>query len=41
MSGHRIFNSQIKGEIQGRNANIGGTMFKRAPIFTHVSSERQ
>jgi len=23
--------------LQGRNANIGGAMMKRAPIFTHVN----
>ena len=27
-------------EPQGRNANLAGTMFKRAPIFSHTPSER-
>ena len=28
-------------EPQGRNANLAGTMFKRAPIFTHVQPDKQ
>ena len=28
-------------EPQGRNANLAGSMFKRAPIFTHIAPEKQ
>ena len=40
MSNNRIY-AGSRYEPQGRNANLAGTMFKRAPIFNHTPNERQ
>ncbi len=41
MSGNRIFGSVKGADPQGRSATLAGSMLKRAPIFSHVTSERQ
>ena len=37
---NRIFAGGKGGDSQGRSANMAGSMFKRTPIFNHVSTDR-
>jgi len=38
MSNNRIFTNGVRFEQQGRSANLANTVFRRSPIFNHVSN---
>lgn len=37
---NRIFSGGKATDSQGRSANLAGSMFKRAPIFNHVATDK-